>query len=146
MNYLLLESLLIDRIRSACPSFKAVHSASALANLDSIASQMPACFVVYEGAKVLDPDKRLADTVPQTMLQTWQVVVAVRNVANLPQGSAQRDEAGDLIGELLPKLIHWNPANGLMPLKLVGEMRAAYQAGVAYFPFRFETQIRIPRA
>lgn len=144
MNYLALEPLIIDRLKTEVPTLRAVLSADALADLAEGVQTTPAAYVLYDGDDVPSADgKRAGDGARQLVSQRWLVVLAVRNARG---GSDAREDAGPLLTQILAALAGYHPqpappSQVYRPLKRAQAPRPGYHAGYGYFPLLFTTEV-----
>ena len=144
MNYLAVESLIIDRLTAEVPALRAVLSADALTDLTEGVQTTPAAYVLYDGDDVPSTDgKRAGDGARQLVSQRWLVVLAVRNARG---GADAREDAGPLLTQILAALAGYHPqpappAQVYRPLKRAQAPRPGYHAGYGYFPLLFTTEV-----
>ena len=139
-NHLALEPLLIARLKAEVADFRAVLGMADLASMQEAGQTTPAAHVIYQGDTLPGGDSRAGQGAVQMVVQTWLVVVAVRNVRDTVGGGAAREEAGLLITLTLKALSGW-AAPGYRPLVRVNAPRPGFNAGYAYFPLAFEARM-----
>lgn len=142
-DYLMLEDLLVARIRSAMPELKAVLTAMDLATVQEQRQLEPAVHVVYAGDEVgSGAGMQGGSGAAQIAAQVWMVVLVVKfaGAASVKSGKGNRQQAGPLIAKLLQCLCGWQPPAPMSSLKRSNGPKVAYQNGFAYFPFNFKTQ------
>lgn len=130
-----LEPLIRDRLAASVPELAGVHGAVALGADDVAGKRLPAAFVVADGYRVLETTgfgrvSRIASR--------WLVVVAVRNVAAVADGSAARAAGADLVAACMAALMGWQPRAGLQRMQLVDPPAPVYEAGLLLYPIAFE--------
>ena len=134
-NWLAAESLIIERLELKIPEAKWVVAMSEF-DIEKIAQKCPALVVIYQG------DRLPADANGGQIIiaeQIWSVVVAVKNVKEISQGTASRAEAGVLMTKAIKALSGWQPNSqykqGMTRIAAGG---AGYLAGVSWFPLAFK--------
>jgi len=138
-NHLALEPLLIDRLKSAVPEFRAVPGMADLAAMQESGQPTPAAHVIYQG-DTLPSGNNAGQGSAQMVAQTWMVVVAVRTARDTRGGSDAREEAGPLITGVIRALSGWMPGPGFIPMRRVNAPKPGFNAGFGYFPLAFETR------
>lgn len=138
-NHLALEGLLIERLKSAVPEFRAVPGMADLAAMQESSQITPAAHVIYWGDTVPSGNSAGQGSA-QMVAQTWMVVVAVRSARDTRGGSGAREEAGTLMSDVIQALSGWMPGPGYLPMRRVNAPRPGFSAGFGYFPLAFETR------
>lgn len=136
-DFLQVEQLLVDRLRSAVAGITPVVHVLTAADLSDVAENMqptPALHVVYRPFRVLEAreDGRL-----YRLQHTWLVVSATRNVAQIPSGSPARRDAGELMALAGGAVAGFVPPGFLRPLKATTPPGPGYRAGFQYLPLAF---------
>ncbi|MFA7239373.1 MAG: hypothetical protein WC091_04615 [Sulfuricellaceae bacterium] len=139
-NYLGLEPLLIARLHAAAPGFREIIGMADLASMQASRQTTPAALVIYQGDALSGGDSRAGQGAVQVVVQTWLVVVAVRNERDTLGGADARCDAGVLITRTLQALSGWQ-APGFRPLVRVNAPKPGFNAGFAYFPLAFEARM-----
>lgn len=139
MNHLGLEALLVERIKSAVPAFRDVLGMADLAAMQESSQGTPAAHVIYQGDAIPSGSSAGQGTA-QVVVQSWLVVVAVRNARDTLGGSDARRDAGALLTDTIQALSGWQPAPEFRPLVRVNAPRPGFNAGFAYFPLAFEAR------
>jgi len=138
VNYLGAEPLLIARLQAQVPGVKAVLSAADLAGVAESKQQTPALHVLFRGYR---PTRTSGEGRVQETEQTWQVVVAVKNLRSPQTGEHAREEAGPLLAAVLAALQGWRPSAEHTPLTLAAGAAPGFSRGYAYFPVAFGTNV-----
>ncbi|CAN5754252.1 hypothetical protein BH11PSE12_BH11PSE12_08320 [soil metagenome] len=142
-DYLVLEDLLVTRIKESIPELKAVLTAMDLSTVQEQRQLEPAVHVMYAGDEVGSGSGMQGSTGgAQVAAQIWMVVLVVKfaGADSVRTGKGQRQKAGRLIARLLQCLCGWQPAVPMTALRRTNSPKVAYQNGFAYFPFNFKTQ------
>lgn len=139
MNHLALEALLIARLKSAVPDFRDVLGMADLAAMQESSQTAPAAHVIYQGDSIPSGSSAGQGTA-QVVVQSWLVVVAVRNARDTRGGTDARAEAGVLLTDTIKALSGWQAAPEFRPMVRVNAPRPGFNAGFAYFPLAFEAR------
>ncbi len=113
-------------------------SAADLEGVAESAQVTPAVHVVFGGYR---PTKASHDDRVVETEQTWQVVVAVKNLRSAKTGEHARETAGELCADVLAALQGWRPSPEHQPLSLAPGPRPGFSKGFAYFPLAFTTRV-----
>lgn len=133
-NWLAAEALIIERLKVKVPEAKLVHAMPEL-DIEHVAQKCPALIVIYQGDRIADDANNAQVIVAE---QVWSVVVVVKNVKDIAQGSASRAEAGVLLTKAIKALSGWQPSPDFKAgMKRVNAGGAGYLAGVSWFPLAF---------
>ena len=108
---------------------------------ERITGYSPIIYVFYNGYSA---GSRAANNAGQVLIQTWTVMLVVRNYQNKPSEEGSIKEADKYINPMLSGLLGWNfkPQNQsrYWPLKLVNSpFPVILDKGAVGFPFSFET-------
>ncbi|MBX6761994.1 hypothetical protein ISE73_33745, partial [Pseudomonas aeruginosa] len=110
-DYLFLEPLLIERIRSEVPGLAIVSGVPDLAALSEQDQPAPSVYVVYLGDEIgTGADHQGGRRAIQAIGQQWAVVLVVHYADSSNSGEGARREAGPLLGRLVKALTGWAPA------------------------------------
>lgn len=139
-NHLALEPLLIARLKSAVPGFRAVMGIADLESIPGASQTVPAAHVIYNGDTLPGGEGRAGQGSAQVVVQSWLVVILVRNLRDALGGSAARSDAGLLLTDTIQALSGWQAAPEFRPLVRVNAPRPAFNAGFGYFPLAFEAR------
>lgn len=144
-DYLILENLLVARIKEAMPDLKAVMTAMDLSKVSAGSKVEPAAHVIYLGDEIGEGANSQGGTgVAQVVTQIWMVVLVVKFAGTVTTGKGNREKAGPLIAQLLKALSGWQPADGvarvpLTTLRRTHAPKVGYDNGFAYYPYAFKT-------
>jgi hypothetical protein len=137
-NYLELEPIIIERWKTQMPELVNVVAIADLPDIMQVSQSVPAGIVYYDGDNIGTNTDRGAS---QGVDQRWALVVAVRNVRDVREGSAARQEAGPLISKTLNVIAGWKPKEGYKEFRRISGPGPAYTKGFAYFPLLFSTRL-----
>ncbi|HCF9240803.1 TPA: hypothetical protein NI607_005261 [Pseudomonas aeruginosa] len=146
-DYLFLEPLLIERIRSEVSGLAIVSGLPDLATLDEQSQASPCVYVIYLGDEVgTGADHQGGGRAIQTVVQHWAAVLTVFYADAVNDGEGARREAGPLLGRLLQALTGWSPARDVGALARSPQASpASYSNGYFYFPLVFTARFVYPR-
>jgi hypothetical protein len=136
-NYLSAEQLIIDRLEAQIDGVH-VLSAADLSGVDETRQVTPAVHVIYNGDDLGD---RAGDGADQIVRQRWLTVVATRNVRNISDGKAAREDAGKIVLEVLDALAGWQPDGEHGNLVRIAGPSPAYRTGYLYIPLAWHTAV-----
>ena len=141
-TFLGLEPLLRDRLAAQVPAGVRVLSLAEVAGATEASLPKPSVRVAYYGHQVIDSAAALPPGWAQ-IEQTWLVVPAVRNVAEILTGVAGRADISPLCDAVLEALDGWQPGGGYGRLKSITPgLRPATIDGCTYVPLAFTTRFR----
>lgn len=142
-TWLGLEPLIAARLAPVAAAHGAhVLSAADLAGATEASLPKPSLRIVYAGHAVLRPDGPAAPGFGQ-IEQTWLVVPAVRNVADIKSAAPARRDASPLVDAVWDALDGWNPGSGYGRLvSVTPPSRPLTLEGVIYVPLAFTTRFR----
>lgn len=128
------ESLLIARLKAACPSVSGnVFAAADLAAVKEAGQVNPALHVVLHHYRKLDDD-----TGSGTLWrETWLVVACVKNVRQNVGASAIRNAAGALLAEAMAALDGWRCPGAIGLVRAIDPPGPLVTDGFGYFPLAF---------
>lgn len=132
-NYLALESALIDRLRQQVPTLSLVAGAANMPALSDRASPSPACYVLYDGDRVVSTAH---DGRREIVEQRWLVVLCVRH-AGQDGGAALRAAAGELLADILAALSGYAPPPCTQAIERTSAPRPAYPPGAGWYPLAY---------
>ncbi len=132
-DYLALEGLIIDRLKTEMPELRQVSGWSDYTSIEEIKLPTPCAYVIYQG-DVIQGDA--GQGAAQRIEQQWGVVIVVRNVAQR-SGVGIREEAGPLMARVLALLMGWKPIPTDRPLRRMPSPPPEYSDRVGYFPLLF---------
>lgn len=139
-DYLVLEDLLVARIKDAMPELKAVMTAMDLSGVQAVRQVEPAAHVIYLGDTVGEGSNAQGGTgAAQVAAQQWMVVLVVKFAGTVTTGHGNRKIAGPLIAKLLKALCGWQPAAPMTALRRTHAPKVGYDNGYAYYPYAFKT-------
>ncbi|HCR1272147.1 TPA: hypothetical protein ONA17_004829 [Pseudomonas aeruginosa] len=146
-DYLFLEPLLIERIRSEVPGLAIVSGVPDLAALSEQDQPAPSVYVVYLGDEIgTGADHQGGRRAIQAIGQQWAVVLVVHYADSSNSGEGARREAGPLLGRLVKTLTGWAPAIDVAPLaRSARQSPVTYASGYFYFPLVFTARFVYPR-
>lgn len=141
VDYLVLEDLLVARIKQAMPELKAVMTAMDLAGVQTGRQVEPAAHVIYLGDDIGEGASSQGGTgAAQVVTQQWMVVLVVKFAGTVATGKGNREKAGPLIAKLLKALCGWQPSGApLTSLRRIQAPKVGYDNGFAYYPYAFKT-------
>lgn len=135
-NHLDLEPLLLARIQAKVPEALDVLSAADLPAVGEQALRTPAVHVYYLGDSF---DSSAVRGVDLEVEQTWGVVIVVRHLRG---AAAQRDQAGEMMTDVIGALQGWEPSprhgrlqRATAPAPLYGEH------GILFLPIYFTCRV-----
>jgi hypothetical protein len=137
-NFLTLEGMILDRLRTAVPSIVRLLTVAELADLAEGALPVPAVHVIYGG---YSPEFETGSGTLQQIQQTWLTAVSVRNVRHPRTGAGVRQDAGPLIMTVLQSLSGWRPSEDFTALRLASAPDPVITQGYGYFPLAWTTQL-----
>lgn len=143
-NHLAAEQLIKNRLgqKVASISDAKILSARDLEGVKAKSQVNPAIHVLYADDDVTVSDRKGSGQA-QAIKQLWRVVLVVRNVSDV-SGESIREDAGEIIDEILKALQGWQPSASHSPLQRTkSPFRTTYRDGFAYFPFQFSTQMTV---
>lgn len=130
------EALIAARLKERLPKHVRVLCLADVAGAQESELPVPSVRVVYDGYRISDENWSTT-----TFEQTYVVVVAVKNVRNLRDGSGAREEASPLIDDVIDALTGFQP-EGYAPLTATNTVKPGYVDGRGYYPLAFTTQFR----
>jgi hypothetical protein len=137
-DYLFLEPLLVDRIKTQVQGLKAVLTAADLAAIAEQEQVAPAAHVIYLGDEIgTGPGDQGTLGKNQMVTQLWAVVVACYYADPADTGYGNRRAAGPLIASILRSLSGWTPDGAVGVLMRGQPIKAHYANGYGYYPFVF---------
>jgi hypothetical protein len=140
LDYLVLEDLLVERLKDKLPELKEVLTAMDLSGVQKQRLSNPAAHVIYLGDDVgQGAGSQSGSGSAQAVTQQWMVVLVVKFAGTVSSGKGNRETAGPLIAKLLQALSGWQPAAPLTALKRINAPKVGYENGFAYYPFAFKT-------
>lgn len=137
-DWLCASGLIRARITAQVPEILIVEPAVGLQDIEARCLQNPSAFVLYDGDRIGDTAGRGQ---AQIIHQRWLVVLAVRNLRDIPGGSGVMEQAGSLLAKLLLHLQGWAPSPDHRPLTRVQGPLPGSSVGWGYFPLAFETPL-----
>lgn len=135
-DFLFLEGLLVERLKTALGDKVFVETAPDLAAVTESGQNTPAVHVLYRGYRVANAETDGFIGV----VQTWLTVVAVRNVRNTTSGADARLEAGPLATDVLDAL-HGARFTGARALRLTNGPDAGFSSGHFYLPLAWQAGV-----
>lgn len=134
---------IIERLRERVPEFRAVLSAPDLATVAEAQQPSPSAHVLYGGYRLAGADNaRGGHGKAQAIVQTWIVVIAVKNAGEQVRKLTSLDAAGVLFVSVFGALAGWQPIAAAKPLRLAGPpMQPVYSAAFCYIPLAFEVEL-----
>lgn len=142
-DFLALEPLIVERIRSHLDPSVFVFAAPDLDGVVERSQHVPAVHVLYQGYRI--NDAKTAAFVSVT--QEWVTVVAVRNARDARAGQPARAEAGELAWRVIAALQQWTPPlPGAKPLRMADTLAAGFNAGYFYLPIGWTADITMRTA
>ena len=147
-DYLFLEALLIDRLKSLMDAdVNFIGGLPDLAAMDDQVQHASAVYVIYLGDQLRSTAKQQgAQRAVQMLNQNWAVVIALSVADANNDGEEARRQAGPLIGKLLTTLTGWKPSIDVGPLaRSPRPTPPGYTDGFFYYPFVFTAEFMFPR-
>lgn len=146
-NYLFLEQLIIERIKSEVKGLKKVEGLSNLASLEGERQVVPAAYVIYLNDVVSSGDNHQgALKKVQTITQEWAVVLTVNPADADKTGKNARQQAGVLLAEILKAMTGWKPDGATTAFsRATGRAAPSYFDSYFYYPVAFQINFIFPR-
>ncbi|WP_212679719.1 phage tail terminator protein [Undibacterium rivi] len=147
-DYLQLEDVLVDRLKTDMTGLRAVMTATDLASVQDARQVAPAAHVIYIGDQIGEGSQSQGSTgASQVVTQHWMVVLVVKFAGTPTTGKGNRKIAGPLITQLLKSLSGWQPPNkSFSTLRRINAPKVGYDNGFAYYPFAFKTTFVIGKS
>lgn len=140
-DFLALETAIVARLRTLCPSARAVLSVDDLGDVAERSQTAPALHVVYGGFRVSSATDNGRSAVTE---QRWLVVAVSRCSAQRNAAPAEaRARGGVLAREALAALMGWRPAPGMRPLALATPPNPIFSNGMVYIPLAFTAVVPV---
>lgn len=140
-DFLALEALILERLRTLCPTARAVLPVEALADVEERSQVAPALHVVFGGFRVASATDNGRSAVTE---QRWLVVAVSRCSAQRSAAPADsRARSGVLVREALAAMMGWRPAPGMRPLKLASPPNPIFKNGMSYIPLAFTADVPV---
>lgn len=137
-NWLALEPLLIERIKSVVDVGVRVAGVQDIAEVNEETLGDQAVLVVYDGDH---PGGSAGAGDASIDFQRWLVVITVRHAAQGDGGAGKRSRAGKLISKVKRALSGWDPSADFGELTKIPAPRPGYSAAFGYFPLAYETYL-----
>lgn len=137
-NYLEAEQLIKAKLETELASNSPkvhVKTAADIAGIEEDSQRTPAVYIVYDGDTVGE-DAGYGQS--NIVKQRYMAVITVRNKSTIRSGEKTREDAGELLSQVISILSGWKPGNGYSELKRVDSIPPGYSAGFGYFPVAFE--------
>jgi len=140
-DYLWLEDVLIERVKSVLPELKLVGPAASLIRAKDGAQVSPAAYVIYLGDEVGGTRGNPSPTrgEMQFVTQLWAVALMVAYGDRKGDGAGARNLAGPLASRILTSVSGWQPQGCQFPLKRRNGARPEYEGNFMVLPLVFET-------
>lgn len=135
----LIVTRLEERLTTLTPQPK-VLTAPDLAGIAEEQQVTPAVHVVYGGMRIAQDQ---AEGAIVELEQTWFTIVTVRNVRDVRSGSANRVDAGPILGAVFTALTGWRPAQNTRRLHPANAPRPGYSKGYGYYPLAWTLRMQI---
>lgn len=146
MSFLALESLLIERLRSAMPDVR-VFGAEDLQGVEERGQVTPALHVIFNGYRVTGNSPT---GVRAEVEQSWLVVVVVRHDGSADQAAeAVKQRAAPYVDGVLGALMGYRISGvtpAPLPLKLDSAPKPIYRKPFYYLPLAITTQVVVSGA
>lgn len=136
-------AVIIGRLKERVPDLRAVLSAPDLATVTEAQQPTPNAQVLYGGYRLAGGESaRAGHGKAQVIVQTWIVVLAVKNAGEQLRKLSSLDLAGALFVNVFAALAGWQPIESAKPLRLVSPpMQPIYTAAFCYIPLAFEVEL-----
>lgn len=134
MHYLSAGCAIEARLKEIA-AIKDVLSGTELSRLQDKAIRSPSCFVVYAGDKAVE----LISPNMTKVTQMWLVVLAVR-FAN--EAAKTRQEAGELMSEVMLHLNGFNPLEGA-DLRLQPSPPPDFSNSIGFYPMAYSLDVNV---
>jgi len=133
-DYLFMQPLLIERIKSTVSGLAQVDSLFTLGDLSKQNKASPACWVIYCGDTPNDDQQGQSK-----VIQYWAAVLATRY--------PQQKETGELLGQIIAALSDWQPKeSGVSPIiRAKDPQPVSFEHDFLCFPLLFEARFIWPR-
>jgi len=131
--------LIVERLRTECPSVRLVASYDDIADLDAAKQVTPALAVIYQGYR---PAEEFDDDGEVVAVQSdWLVVVCVANArqggVGLSRTGDRKEDANPICAEVLRAMMGWIPGDDGAPVRLAGAPQPFYDAAAIFVPLGF---------
>jgi hypothetical protein len=137
MSLLCAGARIVERLKHACPSARAVFSARDLADVEESKQITPALHVVLHSYRPVATRAGSAK-----WAATWVVIAVVKHATNSERAQALIDVGDAMINEVVAALAGWDPGRPVaVPLELVEGPPPGFSATHAYFPMAFEATV-----
>lgn len=135
------EQALVKRLQEVLLKDVDVLTATDLADIDEGRQPTPAVHVIYDGYR---PVQTRADGRVSKIAQRWLTVVSVRNARGRGHGANAREDAIELISQITPELMGYQPSKEIAPLVLSSAPPPGGSDGFLYVPLAWsiETVLR----
>lgn len=137
-NWLGLEPLMVDRIKSKVGAGVRVLGVREIADANEATLGDAAVLVVYDGDRTGESAGSGSASIDY---QRWIVVVAVRHAGQGDGGAGSRVGAGKLISKVKRALSGWCPGDDYGELTKIPGPRPGYTDAMGYFPLAYETYL-----
>lgn len=137
-----LGGLIVDAIQQSAPGFAWVDTALSMADVIEQAQVAPAARVIF-GGEAVDGAQSVQRKLPIVIRQRWQVVIVVRNVANMKSQRPLMDSSGALIDQTLSALKGVILTSGVSPMQWQGIDPTPSNApvGLGIYTLNFELSV-----
>lgn len=137
-SFLAAEHLIAERLAALLPDDVHVLTAADLDGAAQGSHPTPAVFVVYDGYTAGDSTPTGSQ---QKLAQRWVVISAARHVGQARSGQAARQEAGQLVGQVIGALQGHRLSPDHSILQMANAPRPIYRHGLAYLFTAWDTTI-----
>jgi len=137
-NYLIAESLIIERLRDQISNISVV-SISELATVTTRSQLIPAIQVIYSGDKIEAEGGQVSGHI--FARQKWLVVLVVRDNRSITDGTTVDVAGGEYLMQIIVALSGYQLSSDHGFLRRESSPTTQYKNGFAYFPLMFSTKI-----
>ncbi len=146
-NYLLLENLLVERIKSEVTGWVVVEPKASLAEVEQERQLTPSIYIIYLGDEITTGTGQHGGLRKvQVVTQQWAMVVTSNPADASTTGSYAREELGELLGKVITAITGWKPLDDIEAFRRsAGRTETIPINGFIYYPLIFETSFIFPK-
>lgn len=146
VDFLLLESLIVERLKSLLPANTRVLTADDLEGVKAADQPVPAVHVIYAGMSGVQTN---ASGTQAELDQDFLIVCVIKHMGAAPKAAAeQKQRIAPLVNGVLRALMGWRPSSrpGTPGLKLKAPPNPIPKDGFYYFPLKFSGHVAVLNA
>lgn len=142
-NYFIAGTLIQQRLREQVPGLAFVDGSRSIKEIIDRTCATPAAVVVYDGDIIKDAPGQSADLGRvQVVQQRWHIELLVHNHSSFVSGEGEREEAGQLLSQIINALSGWAPSNEHKAMRRIqAPLPTHTNDGYGYYPIKFITEI-----